>query len=184
MKTPLIIVSAPSGAGKSSLCQRALQEFSQLIDSVSYTTRSPRVGEMEGNPYHFVSEKKFLELKDSGFFAEWAQVHGNFYGTPRHQIEDASRDGKIMIMDLDVNGAYHLKKTYPDAVTIFILPPSVDVLRARITARDQGKTPNLDLRLKNAESEMKEASNFDHRLINDEFEKSYLEFKKIIKSLL
>ncbi len=183
MKTPLIIVSAPSGAGKSTLCDRALREIPLLVDSTSYTTRSARVGEREGAPYFFVSKEEFLAKLKTGFFIESAEVHGNLYGTPKHQLEDAWKQGKHLIMDVDVQGAASLKALYPTSTSIFILPPSIEALRHRIISRDQGKTPNLDTRLRNAERELVHAPEFDHRVVNDDFEVAYAQFKKIIEDL-
>lgn len=177
----LIIVSAPSGAGKSTLCDRALKEFPDiLVDTITYTTRQMRQNESEGNPYHFVTEKKFIELREQDFFVEWAFVHGKLYGTPRHQLEDAWKQNKWIIMDVDVQGAATFKKLYPDGVSIFILPPSVDELRKRIIARDKGSTPDLEVRLTNADLEMKESLNFDYQIVNDKFDDSYSEFKRIL----
>jgi guanylate kinase len=180
LKPRMFIVSAPSGAGKSSLCARALAEFPELVDTVTYTTRAMRDGESEGHPYHFVNENRFVELREQGFFVEWAIVHGKLYGTPKYQLEDAWKQGKWIIMDVDVQGAATFKKLYPDAVSIFIVPPSLDELRRRIVSRDKGKTPDLEIRLKNAEHELKEASKFDYKIVNDVFELSYNEFKKLI----
>lgn len=181
LKPRLIIVSAPSGAGKSTLCDRALKEFSEiLVDTITYTTRPMRQNESEGNPYHFVTEPKFIELREQGFFVEWAFVHEKLYGTPKHQLEDAWKQNKWIIMDVDVQGAATFKKLYPDGVSIFILPPSIDELRKRIIGRDKGKTPDLEVRLSNADKEMKESVKFDYQIVNDKFDDSYSEFKRIL----
>jgi guanylate kinase len=185
MKTPLIIVSAPSGAGKSSFCKRAIEDFaSELMYSVSYTTRAPRGGESEGEPYHFVTREAFIELKNKNFFVETAEVYGNLYGTPRNQVDEARKQKKILIMDVDVQGAESFRAEYPEATFIFILPPSIDELRRRLLLRDKGKTPNMDVRLKKAAEEMAQSSHFQHRIINDDFEVSYSQFKKIIEELV
>lgn len=184
LKPQLIIVSAPSGAGKSTLCSKALTEFPQLVDTITYTTRAMREGESEGCPYHFVSEAQFVNLREEGFFIEWAVVHGKYYGTPKHQLEDAWKIGKWIIMDVDVQGAETFKRLYPEAVTVFILPPSVDELRKRIIARDKGKTPDLELRLKNAEREIQQSSKFDFQVINDVFNESYKKFREIIQKTI
>jgi guanylate kinase len=182
--TPLIVVSAPSGAGKSSFCQKALGDFKDLTYSISYTTRPPREGEVEGNPYHFVERKRFLELKDEGFFIETAEVFGNFYGTPKNEVERAKRLGKFLIMDIDVQGADSFRKVFPEATYIFILPPSIDELRRRLMFRDKGKTHNLEVRLKKATDEINQAERFNHQILNDEFDKAYAQFKKIIEDLI
>jgi len=183
--TPLIVVSAPSGAGKSSFCERIVEDFpGVVVDSVSYTTRAPREGESEGKPYHFVSKEKFLQLKAQDFFIECAEVYGNFYGTPRDQVDRARRERKLLVMDVDVQGAKTFRKLYPDATFIFVLPPSINELRRRLLKRDKGKTSNLEVRLKAASQEIALAKDFDFQIVNDDFEKSYTQFKKIIEDLI
>lgn len=184
MKTRMIIIAAPSGAGKSSFVERITKEISRLRDTVTYTTRTMRAGESEGHPYHFVSKARFDDLKDQGFFVEWAKVHDNFYGTPLHQLEDAWSRDEVIIMDVDVQGADTFKRKFPDAATIFILPPSIEELRRRVIKRDQRVPNDLELRMANAELEIKRAGDFDYQLINDDFEKSYRDFKKIVEDLL
>ena len=180
----LIIIAAPSGAGKSSFVDRITREIPTLRDTVTYTTRAMRAGEAEGQPYHFVSREKFLDLREQGFFVEWAVVHENLYGTPMHQLEDAWTKGEVIIMDIDVQGADTFKRKFPDAATIFILPPSIDELRRRVTKRD-GRVPlDLEIRVANAEREIARAAEFDFQLVNDDFDKSYQRFKKIIEELL
>lgn len=180
----MIILSAPSGAGKSSFLSRVLKEYPQLKDTITYTTRDMRTGEKDGDPYYFVSKEKFLELVDKGFFVEWAKVHDNMYGTPLHQIEDAYDEDQVVIMDVDVKGAATFKNKYPEAITIFILPPSIEELRRRILKRDSKLPVDLELRLINAQMEMSLAHSFDHRVVNEDFEESYGRFKKIIEDLL
>jgi len=182
--TRMIIVAAPSGAGKSSFVERATKELSILVDTVTYTTRAMREGESEGKPYHFVSRSKFQEHVASGFFVEWAEVHTNLYGTPLYQLEDAWAQDKVVIMDVDVQGAETFKKKYPDASTIFILPPSIDELRRRVEKRDKGRTQNLEVRMANASREIAKAGEFDHQVVNDDFERSFGEFKKLVESLI
>ncbi len=184
MKVRMIIIAAPSGAGKSSFVERITREIPRLRDTVTYTTRKMRPTESEGNPYHFVSEERFKELRDQGFFVEWAVVHNNFYGTPMHQLEDAWVRDEVIIMDVDVQGAATFKRKFPDAVSIFILPPSVDELRRRLISRDGAGSADLETRLKNAELEISRAGEFDYQIVNDDFDKSYQEFKKIIEDLL
>ena len=181
--TSLIIVSAPSGAGKSSLCNRALKEFPTLVHSISYTTRTARPQEFDGDHYFFVKEKEFLNLIREGFFAEWAKVHSHYYGTSKKQLESTWKKGQTVIMDIDVQGASQLKEKYPFAHTIFILPPSIEELKKRLQKRD-AETSFLNLRLKNAEEEMKMADQYDHQITNDNFETSYAKFHKIIESII
>lgn len=184
MKTRMIILAAPSGAGKSSFVEKICQEDQRLFDTVTFTTRSMRKGESQGNPYFYVSKEEFQQKITENFFIEWAQVHNNLYGTPYYQIDEAWKKGKCVIMDVDVQGAETFKKKYPDAITIFILPPSIDELRRRIQKRD-GKVPeDIEVRMMNAEREIKEASKFNYQIINDKFEDSYAKFKKIVEELL
>ena len=184
MKTRMLIIVAPSGAGKSSFVDRITKDISRLRDTVTYTTRAMRAGESEGNPYHFVSQDRFVELRDQGFFVEWAIVHENLYGTPYHQLEEAWAKDEVIIMDVDVQGADTFKLKFPDAACIFIMPPSIDELRRRVTKRDGRVPADLEIRMKNAEDEIKRAHEFDFQVVNDQFDKSYLEFKKIIEDLL
>lgn len=186
MKKPvnMIIISAPSGAGKSSFLSRILKEFPILFDTTTFTTREMRSGESDGNPYYFVTRDRFQELIRQGFFVEWAQVHENLYGTPLHQIEAAHAAGRVVIMDVDVKGGATFKQKYPDAVSIFILPPSIEELKRRILARDKKPPADLETRLVNAKIEMDQAQNSDYQLVNDDFDKSYAQFKKLIEDLL
>lgn len=184
MKVRMIIIAAPSGAGKSSFVEKICSEIPRLRDTVTYTTRAMRAGESEGHPYHFVSREKFLQLREENFFVEWAVVHENLYGTPYYQLEDAWKRDEVIIMDIDVQGAETFKRKFPDAQMIFILPPSIDELRRRVTKRD-GKVPeDIEIRMRNAEIEMQHASKFEFQLVNDDFDKSYQRFKKIIEDLL
>ena len=184
-KTRMIILAAPSGAGKSSFVDRITKEFPRLRDTVTYTTRTMRAGEREGTPYHFVSKEKFEALVEQDFFVEWAVVHGNLYGTPYYQIREAWERNEVVIMDVDVQGADTFRAKFPeDAVSIFILPPSIEELRRRVVKRD-GKVPaDLEVRMANAEKEIRRADDFDYQLVNDDFDNSYRQFKKIIEELL
>jgi len=185
MKRPhgkILILIGPSGVGKSSFIERILKEEANFCDIITYTTRDPRAGEKEGDPYHFVSQEKFEKLKSQDFFVETASVHGKFYGTPWDQIRNAWKQKKIVIMDVDVQGARHFKKEFPHAVTVFLAPPSMDALRNRIERR--GSVSNIEVRLQTALKEMAAAQDFDHHLINDEFEPAYRQFRKLIEKLL
>lgn len=184
MKARMIILAAPSGAGKSSFVDRITREMPQLRDTVTYTTRTQRSGESQGNPYFFVSREEFLQKIEQDFFIEWAKVHTNLYGTPFYQIEDAWSEGRCVIMDVDVQGAQTFKEKFPDAVTIFILPPSIEELKRRIQGRDAQVPADLDVRMENARKEIEKADLFDFQIVNDEFEKSYGEFKKIVEKLI
>lgn len=184
MRTKLFVVSAPSAAGKSSLCERALKEFSNLEDIITYTTRSMRPGESEGMPYHFVTKEEFLRLKEKDFFIESATVHTNYYGTPRDVFDRAWSQGKYLIMDVDVQGAAHFRSIFPNAAYVFITVPSFDELRKRLEKRDGANSKDLGLRLENAQKEMQQAHLFEFKLINDNFDQAYRDFKKIIEDVM
>ena len=182
----LFLIVAPSGAGKSSFVERALREIPSLADVITYTTRPPRSFERHGDHYFFVEPKEFESLRDDqDFFAEWAVVHGNLYGTPKRSIEELWSQGRHPIMDIDFQGARSLSALYPQAQSIFILPPSIDELRHRLIKRQGGIEPHdLQVRLERARKEMQLAGEFDHQIVNDEFERSFAEFKKIIEKLI
>jgi guanylate kinase len=180
MKSRLIILVAPSGAGKSTFLETAVKEDANLIHSVSYTTRAPRASERQGKPYNFISNEQFEALIKDDFFIEWAKVHDYYYGTSRRDLEAIWNQGKQVIMDLDVKGAWRMKGYYPDALTIFILPPSIEELRRRLQKRDQSEKTNIEVRLANAVDEMLAAPKFDFQIVNDDFERAYAQFQKII----
>ncbi len=183
-KVKLIIVAAPSGAGKSSFVDRITKEDSRIHDVITYTTREMRHHEEQGRPYHFISKDEFIRRRDEDFFIEWAQVHTNFYGTSYSELEGAWAKGKVAIMDIDIQGMKTFKSKFPDAKTIFILPPSIEELKRRVIKRDAGAPADLEVRMKNAEKEMAIAHEFDVRVVNDDFERSFAEFKKIIENWL
>jgi guanylate kinase len=184
MKTKMILIGAPSGAGKSTFLERILRENPRLVDVITYTTRAMRPNEKEGEHYHYVSREKFEQLIGQGFFVEYAKVHVNFYGTPRDQLFKAWEQGKVVIMDLDVQGIDTLRRDYPDSKTIFIYPPSIEELRRRVSLRPGGPPPDLEVRMQNAAKEMEKAKEFDFIVINDDLETAYAKFKKIIEDLL
>ena len=180
----LILVVAPSGAGKNSFMSQALKEFSQLEDIITYTTRDKRVGEEPTNPYHFISRQDFEARIKNGFFAEWSTVHDALYGTSCQSLEDAWKRNQVAILDIDVQGAEKLSRIYKDAVSIFIVPPSIKELKRRILARDKIAPANLELRLANAKREIQTAYKHDYQVINDDFEESYGRFRQILEGLL
>lgn len=184
MKTRMIIVAAPSGAGKSSFVERITKDHDRLVDIVTFTTRSMRKGEQDGLQYNFISYEDFQRKIEQNFFVEWAKVHTNFYGTSYESLEGTWKKGKCAIMDIDIQGVQTFKSKYPDAKTIFILPPSVDELRRRIEKRDGGMPADIEVRMANAEKELCEASKFDYQIVNDNFDQSYSQFKKIVEELL
>lgn len=168
MKGNLIIVSSPSGGGKGTLIKEVLGSVADLGYSVSYTTREPRFGEEEGRHYHFVSPGEFHDEIKAGGFLEYAEVHGHLYGTSLVQAERITSEGKDIILEIDVQGAATVLEKVPDAVSIFILPPSFEVLKARLMARGTEDRADLDLRLKNAQHEVMQYIHFKYAVINDE----------------
>ena len=181
----LIIVVGPSGAGKSSFVERAVEDLPKLVDVITCTTREMREGEREGYPYHFFSKEDFRKKISEDFFVEYAQVHGNFYGTPRDQIEKTWSEGHAVIMDVDIQGAETFMKKYPNEVqTIFVMPPSIDVLRQRLIGRDGSDAKDLELRLKNGKKEMAQADKFQYQVVNDDFDEAFANFKKIIEKIV
>lgn len=183
-KNLFIILVGPSGVGKSTFLERVLKDFDNICDIVTFTSRQKRTGEKEGSPYHFVTRDMFLSLIEKKFFIEWAEVHGNLYGTPRAQIEEAWKKGLGVIMDLDIQGARAMAREYPQAVTVFIHPPSIDELRQRVIKREGSVTSDLEVRMKNAQREISLASECNYQLVNLDLEVSYKELKKLIEETL
>lgn len=179
----MMILVGPSGVGKSSFLDRALEEIPSIMDIITYTTRSMRTGEEEGQPYHFISRDEFEKRIEQGFFVEWAEVHGNLYGSSADQLEQAWSEGKVVVMDVDVQGAKTIKEKYPQCMTVFILPPSSDALRQRVIKREGGEPKDLNLRMENAVKEMELAETFDRQIVNSDFETAYSEIKKMIEDL-
>lgn len=168
MKGRLIIISSPSGGGKGTLIREILNSVPDIGYSVSSTTRAPRFGEDDGKHYHFVSRKEFEESISDGEFLEYAEVHGNLYGTSLAQTEKMTNAGLDIVLEIDVQGAAKVREKVPDCVSIFILPPSFQVLKARLTARATEGLADLELRLKNSYGEVMEYSNFDYVVVNDD----------------
>jgi guanylate kinase len=168
MKGNLIIISSPSGGGKGTLIKEILERVPNLGYSVSLTTRAPRFGEEDGRHYHFVTKEQFQKKIDEGGFLEFAEVHGNLYGTSKDQTEKITSEGRDVILEIDVQGAEAVMEKVPTAVSIFILPPSFETLRARLVARATEATNDLDVRLKNSHYEVSRYSRFKYAIINDE----------------
>ena len=175
----LFVVSAPSGAGKSTLCRKLLKKIPGLKLSVSYTTRSPRKGEVNDVHYTIISERKFKGMINRGEFAEWAVVHGNLYGTSVKRLKKLNKEGYDIILDIDVHGAMQLKNTYDNAVYIFILPPSMQTLKKRLLNRKTDTRDRIAKRLDNAKAEIASYKAYDYIIINDKLEKACSELESI-----
>ncbi len=163
----LFILSAPSGAGKTTLCRAVRKRFADLRYSVSHTTRSPRAGETDGIDYFFMPKNRFKEGIARGRWAEWAQVHGNYYGTSAEFLDGELAAGSDVLLDIDVQGACQIVQRYPQSITIFVMPPSLEVLRQRLEARGSDSPQSMALRLDNAAKEMAKKSAYQHVIVND-----------------
>jgi guanylate kinase len=168
----LIVVSAPSGAGKTSLCRELVRRMPGIAHSISYTTRAPRTHEVVGRDYHFVDEATFHRMVQAEDFAEWATVHGHLYGTSRHLLEICFAAGQDVILDIDTQGAAHLRRAYPEGVFVFVLPPSWDQLEQRLRARQSDAPEEIERRLRKARDEMKVFSEYAYVIINDVLERA------------
>ncbi len=182
MKGDLFVVSAPSGAGKTTLCRRLLAELPDLSFSVSYTTRPPRHGEMDGVAYHFVTRERFLAMREAGEFFEWAEVHGNFYGTGKGEVTSRISQGEDVLLDIDVQGARRIREIFPEAVTIFVLPPSWEALEKRLGGRGTEDREVLALRLTNARTELDAAHEYDYLVVNDEIDRALADLVGIVRA--
>ncbi len=176
----LFIISAPSGAGKTTLSRQILDLVLDLRLSISYTTRAPRAGEMDGRDYHFVSEDQFIHLQAAGAFAEWANVHGFLYGTARAPLEEALIHGYDLLLDIDVQGARQLKAHYAEAVSIFVLPPSWQELEGRLRGRATDHEEVISRRLQRAQEEAGELFSYDYWLVNDQVARAVAVLQGII----
>ena len=164
----LIIISSPSGGGKGTLIREVRAALPEVAYSVSLTTRAPRWGEEDGRDYHFVTENEFRDCIESDGFLEFAEVHGNMYGTSKAQTERFTREGRDVILEIDVQGAMSVLEKAPDAVSIFILPPSFEIMRARLTSRNTEDAADLELRLTNSRMEVSHFDRFKYLVVNDE----------------
>ncbi len=166
----LIILTGPSGVGKGTLMRSLLQRHPQLHYSVSVTTRSPRPGEINGKDYYFVSRREVEQLVAAGELLEWAEFAGNYYGTPKEAVMNQIRSGKKVILEIELKGARQIRASYPNALSIFILPPSMSELEKRIRSRAQDSDEAIARRLRHAQEEISAADEFDIRIVNDDFE--------------
>jgi guanylate kinase len=177
----LLIISSPSGAGKTTLTRRLLQEFSDFRFSVSHTTRQPRANEVDGQDYHFVDENAFHDIVGENGFAEWAEVHGNLYGTSVTEIDLARAAGKIgVLFDVDYQGARQIKEKFPHATGVFILPPSMEELRRRLDGRGSDDAESRQRRFDKAREEIGHYPFFDYMVVNDELQRALTELRGIV----
>ena len=176
----ITIISAPSGAGKTTLCRELLRRFPDMRESISYTTRSPREGEVHGQDYFFVSREEFQRMVDDDAFAEWATVHGNMYGTALATVEEARRDGINLVLDIDCQGARRLKEQIEGCVHIFIMPPSMVELRRRLEGRSTDAADVIEKRIRRAADEIREARWYDYIIINDRVEQAMDDLAAIV----
>ncbi len=177
----VFIISAPSGAGKTTLCNLVCDRFKSIVYSVSYTTRKPRPGELDGKDYHFVSADVFKKMIKEDGFAEWAEVYGNFYGTSLELINKSLTSGKDILFDIDVQGTIQLLEKYPDSITVFIMPPSIDKLKERLESRGADDSQTILRRIESADNEIKKKNIYKHIIINDILDDAVKDLMEIIE---
>ncbi len=178
----LIVLSAPSGAGKTTLCQKLLEAMPDMQMSVSYTTRQPRAGEVDGVHYSFIEKGRFQAMIADAAFVEWAEVHGNYYGTSRRRIEEICAAGKDVVLDIDVQGARQIRQVFPDSVHIFVLPPSREALRQRLEGRMSDAPEVIARRLQKSRDEIREYRRYNYVIINDLLDAALQELLSIVRA--
>jgi guanylate kinase len=177
----LLVLSAPSGAGKTTLAHRLLRELPSMMFSVSVTTRRPRGKEQDGVDYHFVDVATFQERIERGDFVEWAEVHGHFYGSPQSVVEEARAKRGVAVFDIDVQGGQAIKRKHPDAVLIFVLPPSMDELERRLRDRKTDSDETIRRRMLAARSEIERGvAAYDYIVVNDDIERAFQELRSVV----
>jgi len=181
-KGRIFVLAGPSGVGKGTLRARALSNVENLVYSVSCTTRKPRAGERDGVEYHFVSAREFEDELERGMFLEHASVHGNYYGTPRKNVEQEMEAGRDVLLEIDVQGAEQIRRILPDSVLIFISPPSLEVLANRLRERGTESEDKIALRLENAKKEIEQAVKYHYIIVNDDLSSASDELTSIILS--
>jgi len=179
----LLVLSAPSGAGKTSLALRLMRELPDAAFSVSYTTRPPRGTEKDGEDYHFVDALTFQKKIDLGEFVEWAEVHGHFYGSPQAIVDEVRSSGGIAVFDIDVQGGNAIKRKYPDAILVFVLPPSIAELERRLRQRRTETEDALRARLLAARSEIERGSaSYDYVIVNDDLDRAFCDLTSVVRA--
>lgn len=179
----LLVITAPSGAGKSSLINALRKQDPRVGVSISHTTRAPRVGEQDGLAYHFVSRAEFIALRDGGEFLEWAEVYDNFYGTSQQALNRLRAQGHDIILEIDWQGARQVRQLFPEARGVFILPPSLDILRQRLILRGKDDAATITRRLALAADDISHESEFDYVIINEVFDEAVADLAAIIRAL-
>jgi guanylate kinase len=178
----LIVISSPSGGGKTTLIRKLREAEPRIRYSVSLTTRAPRPGEVHGKDYLFVSPAEFDRRKQSGDLLEWAQVHGHFYGTPRSETQEALLQGLDVVLDIDVQGGKQIKELYPEALLIFIAPPNLEALKIRLDQRKQDAPETIQQRLLAATSEIAASREYDFIIVNDDLEKAFADLRMVVRA--
>jgi len=178
----LVVITAPSGSGKTTIYKQILKQNPQWKFSVSFTTRPRREGEVNGVDYYFVNKQDFMNKVKRGDFVEWAEVHGEYYGTEKKQVDRYLEEGRICLLDLDVQGAMNIMKAYSDVVTIFIMAPSLKELASRLRKRGTDSEERIKVRLRNAENELEYRNHFKYIVVNDRVEEAVAQIEKIIES--
>lgn len=179
MAGTLFVISGPSGAGKSTMCTRLREEFSSLALSRSVTSRAPRGEEKDGVHYDFVDARRFRQMIEAGAFVEWAEVHGNFYGTTRAVVDQTLEAGKDLLFDIDYQGAAGIREIYPNAVTVMLLPPSYNALEKRLRGRGTDSEAVIASRMENARGEIAQLVDFDHVIVNDVLDHAYEQLRAV-----
>ncbi len=178
----LVVLTGPSGVGKGTLLRSLLERHPEIYYSVSATTRSPRPGEIDGKDYYFISRSQFEQLIAAGKFLEWAEFAGNYYGTPREPVIDQIRAGKVVVLEIELQGARQIRRSFPSALSIFILPPSFQELEKRIRGRGQDSQEAIARRLQRARKEIKAANEFDIQIVNDDLETALNSIEAVVFS--
>ncbi len=176
----LFVISAPSGAGKTTLCKALTDSLENLRHSISYTTRKPRPGEIDGKEYYFVTEERFRTMVRAGDFAEWAQVHSNLYGTSRRVLDEMRTEGIDVILDIDTQGAKQIKERYRESVFIFIMPPSLEILEERLRNRKSDHEEEIKKRMLRARDEIRDYTMYDYIIVNRDFERALAELRAVV----
>jgi len=180
-KNNIFIISAPSGAGKSTLIHLLLAQIPSLFFSISHTTRAARPGEREGVDYFFISQEKFEEMIHTNQFLEWAKVHGSYYGTSREMLERSASDGRDLILDIDVQGAAQVRKALPQALSVFILPPSYEILRSRLMQRQKDSAEQVEKRLVAARKEIEHWREYEYIVINEDLNEAFESLSSLVR---